>query len=132
MWINPQRTLCDADRMLSHFHPVGVCGNDKRATAMNQAQWSKRVPNKQAYRRAGGRRKVNGIRNLRTAMRRRIVAECFGHAIESALGTGLIDARYGLQAAIARQFGVNRSTVCKDVKAIMRELAKEQGAKSAL
>lgn len=74
--------------------------------------WSDRVSDSEAARRAGGRARWNAVRQVRRELRRVDVAKLMRH--------------YGLdrgsQTAIARCLGVSRSTVCRDVRAILAEM----------
>jgi hypothetical protein len=74
--------------------------------------WGAPVDAQAAYRRAGGRRKLNAARRARRDQRRALIlhwAERFGLSL---------DEMYGLQAALARDLRVSRSTVCRDLQAI--------------
>ena len=73
--------------------------------------WSDRTDPETVARRVAGRRHYNAVRTFRAALRRREVAAL------------LLD---GLsQSDIARQLGVHRSTICRDVAALC-ELAKRE------
>lgn len=76
--------------------------------------WAAPVSDAEAARRAGGRRCRNALRQLRAAVRRQWVAELW-------LAYG---GEHGCQAAIARELGVSRSTVCRDVAALFEEARK--------
>jgi hypothetical protein len=71
----------------------------------NSDEW---LSEHQLYRRASGRRRVNGVRRCKAAMRRALVFDLWWQGLS--------------QAAIARDLGVARSTVCRDVEAIYRAL----------
>lgn len=91
---------------------------------MNRSAWSAQVTDDEAHRRAGGRAHYNSMRKYRALMRQIEVLRLFD------VYSGFI---YRVQARIARELGVSRSTVCRDVKkifyredprqAILRELA---------
>lgn len=77
---------------------------------MRNNPWSEHRPADEVHRRAGGRRAYNRLRQIRAAERRLRIAHRLIHA------GGL---HHGLQANIARDLGVHRSTVCRDIAAIM-------------
>jgi hypothetical protein len=62
--------------------------------------------------RAGGRRHYNAVRQFRALARRLKVLE-----LADRFGLFL----RGAQARIARELGVHRSTVCRDLKVLLRE-----------
>lgn len=72
--------------------------------------WTWPVSDDEAARRAAGRRHYNSIRRLHAELRRVKVAEL--------LRGRFLD--WGVQAEIARELGVSRSTVCRDVRWLMR------------
>jgi DNA-binding CsgD family transcriptional regulator len=72
---------------------------------MTKRDWHRRTTPEQAARRAGGRRHYNQIRALQALVRGLEVARL------AALGYR--------QAEIARQLGVHRSTVCRDVAKLL-------------
>jgi DNA-binding NarL/FixJ family response regulator len=72
---------------------------------MNTREWSRRTTPEEAARRAGGRRHYNDLRQLAALLRGLEVARL------AALGYR--------QAAIARELGVHRSTVCRDVAKLL-------------
>jgi hypothetical protein len=71
--------------------------------------WQRDVTADEAARRAGGRRRYNAERRLRAFLRLRKVADVL-FATQEWRPRGFIR-----QAALARQLGVSRSTVCRDV-----------------
>lgn len=75
--------------------------------------WSAPVDNRQAFARAGGRRRYNALRRLHMVFRRAQVAR-------------LLHSERGHQAAIARRLGVSQATISRDVKALLRESLVEQ------
>ncbi len=75
-----------------------------------RVQWSERVSDTEAARRAGGRRRYNAVRQFRAVLRRRKVARLY---LE--FGGG-----YGCQAEIARRLGVHPSTVSRDLAILRR------------
>ncbi len=74
--------------------------------------WGQWINTDEAYRRAGGRRHYNAVRQFRASFRRLTVA--------SRLLAGLS------QAAIARELGVHRSTINRDIAA-MAKMARRSG-----
>jgi hypothetical protein len=78
---------------------------------VNNVEWSRPTSWDVVCRRNAGRRHYNAIRTVRRALRRRQVARL--------LLKYPFPAR-GLQARIARELGVHRSTICRDVWAILR------------
>jgi hypothetical protein len=83
-----------------------------RATKKS-AHWSDRAPWAEVCRRAGGRRAYNRVRRIRAAFRRREVARLL--RVQGALF------ERGTQARLARQLGVSRATICRDIAALSRE-----------
>ena len=82
---------------------------------MNNNEWSRPIRWDEVCRRAAGRRHYNAIRTVRRALRRREVARLLVK-----YGGLYGPSSHGLQARIARQLGVHRSTICRDVWAILR------------
>jgi hypothetical protein len=80
-------------------------------TAKNRWTWDSYASDSAAARRAGGRRHYNSIRNLQRVFRRLEVIQLAGRY------GGFTE--YGIQARIARALGVNRSTACRDINAII-------------
>jgi hypothetical protein len=74
------------------------------------SDWTMIVGNNEAARRAGGRRRYNLTRRFE-AMRRQ-------WRIVDLLSTGAYEGR-GRQSRIAEQLGVHRSTVSRDLRAIL-------------
>ena len=77
----------------------------------NKAAWSRPTSADEACRRAGGRRRYNAVRQFQAILRRKTVLELLlklGH-------------RRGVQSLIAARLGVHRSTVSKDIAAILTE-----------
>jgi hypothetical protein len=72
-------------------------------------KWSERTDFDTVCRRAAGRRHYNAVRQFRAAYRRSQVARLL---LKFDLGRGI-------QARIAAELGVSRSTVCRDLAAIM-------------
>jgi hypothetical protein len=81
---------------------------------VQRTAWSETVSTDEAHARAGGRRRYNTTQQARAAWRRGQVAELL-----IAAGGFFVP---GMQARIARHLGVSRSTVCRDVQAILRGL----------
>lgn len=73
----------------------------------NVFSWSNPTDFETVRRRAGGRRKYNAVRQFQALMRQRDILEL----IKKNGGLGSPSSR---QAALARQLGVSRSTVCRD------------------
>jgi hypothetical protein len=82
---------------------------------VNNGDWSRLTDWETVCRRNAGRRHYNATRTVRRALRRREVARLL-----LKYGGLYGPASHGLQARIARQLGVNRSTICRDVWAILR------------
>ncbi|MDA4133826.1 MAG: helix-turn-helix domain-containing protein [Thaumarchaeota archaeon] len=80
--------------------------------------WSEQVSNEAAARRAGGRRKYNWHRQNAALLRQMEILDWWMQSSEA--GTGIFSR--GVQAALARRFGVSRSTICRDYVAILRLL----------
>jgi len=78
--------------------------------------WSLAVPADGAHRRAGGRRRYNADRRRAAELRREQVL-----AQMAASGSRFMTER-GWQARTARELGVSRATVCRDVDALLAEL----------
>lgn len=72
--------------------------------------WGEGIPTQQAYERASGRRHYNAIRRLNRELRRGEVAQLLSRY-------GLLT--WGVQTKIARQLGINKSTVCRDIAALL-------------
>jgi putative protein kinase ArgK-like GTPase of G3E family len=79
---------------------------------MDRSAWSAPVSDHEAHRRAGGRAHYNTIRKYRALMRQIEVLRLFD------VYSGFI---YRVQARIARELGVSRSTVSRDVKKIFHQ-----------
>jgi len=76
-------------------------------------EWSKPVSAEEAARRAGGRRAYNRLRKWRRLMRRVKVCELWWDQLT-------VKNYRRLKAKIARQLGVSRSTICRDIAAMNR------------
>jgi hypothetical protein len=77
------------------------------------AAWTAPTTPEVAARRAGGRRRYNAWRQQIAQHRRTILTHLLfakGNLFEK-----------GIQARLARKLGVSRSTICRDVKALLRE-----------
>jgi DNA invertase Pin-like site-specific DNA recombinase len=68
--------------------------------------WSAPTSTSEVHRRAGGRRKYNSVRRFKADLRRVEVEKLFA---EYAFARGA-------QARIARELGVNRSTISRDIR----------------
>ncbi len=77
----------------------------------NRWSWDSYASDSEAARRAGGRAHYNGVRHIQRAMRRMEVLKLWKQ------DGGLLD--YGFQSKAARRLSVNRSTIHRDVKAIL-------------
>jgi hypothetical protein len=82
--------------------------------------WTDTAPDDVVASRAGGRRRYNAWRR-RLALQRRV-------EVARLLGEGNLLREWGKQTRIARQLGVSRSTICRDVKAINRALLGDAGS----
>ena len=71
--------------------------------------WAENVSSDEANRRAGGRRHYNSIRRLRAVMRQRQIVRIVKYA-------GLNPYTHGVQALLARRFGVSRATISRDLR----------------
>ena len=78
--------------------------------------WRLPVPAAGAARRAGGRRRYNAERRRAADTRRDLVL-----TLMAATGPRFMTER-GWQARTARELGVSRATVCRDVDALLAEL----------
>ena len=85
--------------------PIKACNNRR--------PWSEPTAWEEVFRRAAGRRHYNGVRQFRATVRRCDVARLLRVQ-------GGLTAR-GTQASLARQLGVSRSTVCRDVAWLLRQ-----------
>ena len=75
------------------------------------ANWS--APTESYARRAGGRRRYNAQRQFIAEYRRTQLSRllfCKGAFLE-----------HGIQARLARELGVSRSTICRDLQTLLRE-----------
>jgi hypothetical protein len=75
----------------------------------NRKEWD------QAARLAAGRERYNRLRQFRALFRRTRVARLIGVP-----GNSFID--HGAQARIARELGVSRSTICRDMAYLLRSI----------
>lgn len=80
-------------------------------------QWRDAIPVQQAYRRAGGRRGYNAVRQIRARLRRNEILA------RMVVGTSFLPLiNRGAQARLAEEFRVHRSTIHRDIGAIFAEL----------
>jgi hypothetical protein len=85
--------------------------------------WQDSVDDDEAARRAGGRRHYNARRRLAREYRRTQVANMLLRRPPF---------EWGAASAIARELGVHRSTICKDLRALGKEWAARHAADQAL
>ena len=76
---------------------------------MQRSTWARWTHDEIAATRAGGRRRYNARRAAKADRRRFWVFHMFGN-----LPSDFPWWRYGVQATIAKIFGVSRSTICRD------------------
>ena len=87
--------------------------------------WSATVGNDVAFRRASGRRSYNSLRQGRAWARQGVIIEQWCKSTRNGYGGGrLFD--WGGQAALARQLGVSRATISRDIKKIQDEIGQTQ------
>jgi hypothetical protein len=87
---------------------------------MSSMRFSRHPPNmttEQVHRRAGGRRRYNFERQLRAKLRRLQVRYLL---LENRLWIGEL-VQHGALAEIARQLGVSRATICRDLQQLREE-----------
>lgn len=77
------------------------------------AAWSAPTTPEAAARRAGGRRRYNAQRKFVAEYRRTILRELL-------FAKGRLRER-GVQAKLARDLGVSRATICRDIRVLLRE-----------
>jgi hypothetical protein len=79
------------------------------------ADWSARTTTDEAYRRAGGRRSYNARRQIMALYRQMRLMEI--------VARNRLDlwTRNGTQQALAHTLGVSKSTISRDIKAILSE-----------
>lgn len=89
----------------------------RRNLSLSRWRWGWRVADDVAHRRAGGRRRRNAEQTAaRIARRERVLALMY----DPKKPLGFI-AR-GWQTRVARDLGVDRATICRDVDALLREM----------
>lgn len=86
-------------------------GLQKRTTS-----WSHPTDWDTVCRRASGRRSYNAIRQIQALVRRRRLVDLL--VSQRAMLTA-----HGVQAKLARTLGVHRSTICRDIAALLAEAA---------
>ena len=89
---------------------------------MQLTDWGAPVSAGEAARRAGGRRRYNAWRTFRREYRLLQVARLLRRGTYG----GLIDR--GTQTRLARALGVSRSTVCRDIAALLAASNARRGA----
>lgn len=77
----------------------------------NISAWSTPTTYDEVCRRAGGRRRYNAVRQFLAILRRKRVLDLLRR----------YGVRRGVQTRIARELGVNRATICRDLKALLPE-----------
>jgi len=82
---------------------------------MDRIAWTARVSSGEAHRRAGGRRRYNAWRRFAQLHRRHLLSEALQ---ETGMGRGY-------QSQLARRLGVHRSTVHRDVQALLGQIREE-------
>ena len=78
---------------------------------MEREEWSKLTSSEEVFRRAGGRRRYNAMRQRRAEARRQEIARV--------LGPMALLSPHGLSVALARAFGVSRQTAWRDLQGIL-------------
>lgn len=78
---------------------------------MRATDWSDRTTDAEAFSRASGRRYYNSIRKFNAQLRLADVVKLL-----KKYGMG-----HGAQTAIAKELGVSRSTICRDMATILEE-----------
>lgn len=81
---------------------------------MGRATWGAPVSDAEAHARAGGRRHYNAWRRDLALYRRMRLMQIAG-------ASGLNLWRHGAQAILARRLNVSRSTISRDIAALLRE-----------
>jgi DNA invertase Pin-like site-specific DNA recombinase len=79
-------------------------------------QWSQATSQDEAARRAAGRARYNRHRQFKAAIRRKKIIDIWE---DRADGSGWSIFSRGSQTELAKMLGVNRSTICRDLKVIM-------------
>jgi hypothetical protein len=78
-----------------------------------QQSWRDLVPDAEAHRRAGGRRRYNAARRQRQGQRRYQVYKLYWQLLSHRLLHP-----WGLGTILAHHFGVSRATICRDLQAM--------------
>jgi hypothetical protein len=79
-------------------------------------QWSPATSRDEAARRAAGRARYNARRQFKAAIRRQRIIEIWE---EKSDGSGWSIFGRGSQSQLAQILGVNRTTICRDLRVIM-------------
>jgi hypothetical protein len=82
----------------------------------NNRQWNPATSHDQAARRAAGRARYNRRRQFKAAIRRKKIVDIWEERVD---GSGWSIFSRGSQTELAKMLGVNRSTICRDLKVIM-------------
>lgn len=83
---------------------------------MNRSEWGKPTSTTEANARAAGRRKYNAERGRQRDLRLAKIQEIMDREYTEST---LCVREHGLYAALARHLGVSRSTVCRDMRALL-------------
>jgi len=83
----------------------------------SRAGWHAPTDPSTVAKRAGGRRRFNAVRQLRAELRRRELRRLIAEMHEAGEVFLMI---HGAQAGFARRLGVHRSTICRDVRRLLR------------
>jgi hypothetical protein len=94
----------------------GLIQQKSAHSANNNRQWIPATSHDHAARRAAGRARYNRRRQFKAAIRRKKIIEIWE---ERSDGSGWSIFGRGSQTQLAQMLGVNRSTICRDLKVIM-------------
>lgn len=76
-------------------------------------KWISTNPCPDAYKLASGRRKYNALRTMNATFRRREIIHCVLEGVVTDITA------WGCQSELAKLLGVDRSTICRDIKALL-------------
>lgn len=88
---------------------------------MSATNWHNNLSLESVNRRAGGRRRINAQRKAQAQKRRDEIKKMIGGNV-ILLGSTFTR---GMETRLANHFGVNRSTICRDVAALRSEFRAE-------